>query len=101
MAASNATSDELLRDLKVIDDAFLEAFRAYREREERGEDAAGLAREIGALVAVSVEVEEALKEAALTEAAPGKKAEIIGILSRRKSARSPARTRDEGRTRSA
>ncbi len=101
VAASNATSDELSRSLKVIDDAVLEAFNAYRSRLEQGQQTDELTGATQELVAVSVAVEEALKEAAREEADPGKKAEIIGILSRQRSARSPARSRDEGRARSA
>lgn len=97
VAASNATSDELSRSLKVIDDAVLEAFNAYRSRLEQGEETDELTGATQELVAVSVEVEEALKEAAREEADPGKKAEIIGILSGRRSARSPSTRRGDER----
>lgn len=73
----------------------MEAFNAYRSRLEQGEETEELTGATQELVAVSVEVSEALKEAAREEVNPRKKAEIIGILSRRRSARSPARSGDD------
>ncbi len=82
-AGSGARSADLLRDLKVIDDVFAVAFRAYREREVRGEEAGSLAGAIEELVVASVAVEEAMKEAAAREADPGQKAQIADFLEHR------------------
>ncbi|MDP9479906.1 MAG: helix-turn-helix domain-containing protein [Actinomycetota bacterium] len=82
-AGSGARSTDLLRDLKVIDDVFEEAFHAYRTREARGEEAGSLARSIEELVVASVAVEEAMKEAAREEADPGKKAQIADFVEHR------------------
>ncbi|PLS83053.1 MAG: hypothetical protein CYG60_22795 [Actinobacteria bacterium] len=83
------------RSLKFIDDAVLEAFDAYRSRLEQGEETDELTGATQELVTVSVAVEEALKEAAREEADPGKKAEIINILSRRRSAKPKGSRRAE------
>lgn len=100
-AESGARSDDLLRDLKFIDDAFDEAFRAYRLRLEHGEEADELAGAMQELVAASGAVVEAMRDAAAREADPGKKAQIIDLLNRRRSERAPASRQDEGRTRNA
>ncbi len=80
VAGSDAGSAELLRDLKFIDDVFEGAFRDYREREARGEEAGGLARSLEGLVVASVVVKEALEAAAREEADPGKKAQIADFM---------------------
>ncbi len=83
VAGSDAGSAELLRGLKVIDDVFAVAFRAYREREARGGEAGSLAGAIEELVVASVAVEEAMKEAAAREADPAKKAQIADFIEHR------------------
>ncbi len=90
-----------MRDLKVIDDAVVEAFGAYRTRLEQGEKTDELAGATQELVATSVAVMEAMREATAREADPAKEAQVIDFLNRRRSERSPASRRDEGRARSA
>ncbi len=83
VAGSDAGSAELLRGLKVIDDVFEGAFRAYREREGRGEEVGGLARSLEGLVVASVVVKEAMEAAAMEEADPAKRAQIADFIEHR------------------
>ncbi|MDP9477213.1 MAG: hypothetical protein M3R38_16300 [Actinomycetota bacterium] len=64
-----------------------EAFRAYREREARGEDAGDLVRAIEALVGSSVEVREARREAEAREADPEWEADVSEFPEHRRSAK--------------
>lgn len=84
-AANKVHSDMLQRDLKVIDDVFDEAFRAYRAWEARGEETGELARAVEALVSSSVALKEAKREAEAREADPEWKAEISEFPERRRS----------------
>ena len=101
VAASNAGSAELLRDLKVMDYAAGEAFDAYRTRLEQGEETNELTGATQDLVAASVAVLEAFRAAEAREADPGKEAEVVDLPNLRRRARTSALRRDEGRASSA
>lgn len=100
-AGSGVGSVDLMRDLALMDDAFEEVFEAYRSRLEQEKEADELARAMQELVAASDAVEEALREAAAREADPEKVKRISDYLDNKRSTRASARSRDEGRARSA
>ncbi len=92
-AESGARSGDLMRGLELMDDAFEEAFEAYRSRLEQGEEAGELARAMQELVAASVAVEAALREAAAREADPEKVKRISDYLDNKRTTRSPGSRR--------
>ncbi len=96
-AESGARSGDLMRGLELMDDAFEEAFEAYRSRLEQGEEAGELARAMQELVAASVAVEEALRDAAAREADPEKVKRISDYLDNKRSTRGPASRRGDDR----
>ncbi len=73
-----------MRDLAVIDDAVMEAFRAYREREARGKEAGDLVRAIEELVGSSVAVKAAREAALKKEADPEWEAPVSEFPERRR-----------------
>lgn len=84
VAASDATSDELLRELEFIDDTIEEAFREYRTRDARGDDTGDLGRAITVLVGSSVDVRDARDAALKREASHQPKADVSEFPERRR-----------------